>query len=305
MQEESRTEYTNKIIQAIYNDKESIEKREKGIEKAVETYIKQNNITKFYKYRNISEYSLNNIREKSIWLSVASDFNDICDSAVIFAKEKDWESLRESMEAVLRGSGNSKWAILLAECIVKLTDICLDQKGKNIVCDVHDIFQKYLIEEVQRKTLVSCFCETYKSTYMWGIYGDNGKGICLEYDYNDIKDLIVNNNMAFVPVVYQEDFPNARKLFFEYIRTKETFETNYLAAIKSSEWKQEREWRIIGRSEEKIGKNIQEISPTQIYFGPNINAKDKEKVMRSLDDNIPKKKMVKMTGKFLLEAVDD
>lgn len=151
MQEESRTECTNKIIQAIYNDKESIEKREKGIEKAVETYIKQNNITKFYKYRNISEYSLNNIREKSIWLSVASDFNDICDSAVIFAKEKDWESLRESMEAVLRGSGNSKWAILLAECIVKLTDICLDQKGKNIVCDVHDIFQKYLIEEVQRK----------------------------------------------------------------------------------------------------------------------------------------------------------
>ena len=63
--------------------------------------------------------------------------------------------------------------------------------------------------------------------------------------------------------------------------------------------------RIIGRSEEKIGKNIQEISPTQIYFGPNIDAKDKEKVMRSLDDNIPKKKMVKMMGKFLLEAVDD
>ena len=43
-------------------------------------------------------------------------------------------------------------------------------------------------------------------------------------------------------------------------------------------------------SEEKIGKNIQEISPTQIYFGPNIDAKDREKVMRSLDDNIPKKK---------------
>lgn len=63
--------------------------------------------------------------------------------------------------------------------------------------------------------------------------------------------------------------------------------------------------RIIGRNEEKIGKNIQEISPTQIYFGPNIDAKDKEKIMRSLDDNIPKKKMVKMTGKFLLEAVDD
>ena len=39
--------------------------------------------------------------------------------------------------------------------------------------------------------------------------------------------------------------------------------------------------RIIGRSEEKIGKNIQEISPTQIYFGPNIDAKDKEKVMRA------------------------
>ena len=60
--------------------------------------------------------------------------------------------------------------------------------------------------------------------------------------------------------------------------------------------------RIIGRSEEKIGKNIQEISPTQIYFGPNIDAKDKEKVMRSLDDNIPKKKMVKNDGQVFIRS---
>ncbi|MEJ7736585.1 MAG: DUF2971 domain-containing protein [Chitinophagaceae bacterium] len=101
---------------------------------------------------------------------------------------------------------------------------------------------------------------------MWAHYGDNHKGVCLEFDAT-----IAESTIRINPVVYNsESIPAIDKM------------DDYCPKIllrKDEEWGYENEWRIIARSSipmmtEPVTHEFKKRSLTGIYFGCRVKSKD-------------------------------
>ena len=300
--ENIREKYEKEIYRLIY-DTESNDtcEREKAIDDTIIEYVKENNIKKLYRYRSVNEYSKKDIIGKSIWLSTANEFNDMYDSAVCFIDDINKENIRKTMTTVIRGTDYSKNSFLrkyMKKKILNIVNNGLRENSKPVELFFR-IHTKRICENIRKETLIGCFCEKFDSAYMWGVYGDHGKGICIEYDYQEIAELAKHNKMKLCPVLYRNEYANAESLFIEYKKTGETFNTNYLATIKSMEWKQENEWRIIGKTDKNKGENIRLIKPTCIYLGPYIDKKSRKEIVRIAQENkIKCKSLEKEMSKF-------
>lgn len=291
--ENIREKYEEEIYRLIY-DTESMDacKREKAIDDTIIEYVKEKNIKKLYRYRSVNEYSKKDIIEKSIWLSTANEFNDMYDSAVCFMEEINKENIQKAMRHVNQKSEYLNK--LLEKIFSKATE-----KNWEVMVQVMSKLNQIECEKIRKSTLISCFCEKFDSAYMWGVYGEYGKGICIEYDYQEMAELAKHNEMKLCPVLYRNEYANAESLFIEYKKTGETFNTNYLATIKSMEWKQENEWRIIGNTDKNKGENIRLIKPTCIYLGPYIDKKNRKEIVRIAQENkIKCKSLKKEMSKF-------
>lgn len=85
--------------------------------------------------------------------------------------------------------------------------------------------------------LISCFTESYNSLLMWSHYSNSHKGYCIKYDFNDLYDYF---NSKLVPVIYSSE---------RYVATlSKSGNTDKIINTfihKASEWKYEKEWRVI------------------------------------------------------------
>ncbi|MFM7852436.1 MAG: DUF2971 domain-containing protein [Flammeovirgaceae bacterium] len=88
-------------------------------------------------------------------------------------------------------------------------------------------------QEVLKKSGVSCFSLRHDNLLMWAHYGDNHKGVCLEfnveYDQTFFKDLRVVN--------YAEEYPK-----IDYIAKQKSAITE-IVTTKSTHWRYEEEYR--------------------------------------------------------------
>lgn len=122
--------------------------------------------------------------------------------------------------------------------------------------------KEYLVQlEQDRKSLIkqteyyiACFSESYTSFPMWGYYADGHKGICIGYN---LYNLVLKHD--FFPVIYSEKPPSV------------VDEQNDLLLVltKSSQWKHEKEWRLVVHKtgvKEKGFRNEFE-KPEIVYMG--------------------------------------
>ena len=295
-----RDKLEEQIREEIYDEGKEILERKTTINSITNEYIKANGLQKFYKYRTINEYSLKNIKNNTIWLSTADTFNDVYDGVFSFTDGNSIDEITRDMNTLIDELLKGKMHFvkkILKNAINKFTK---DKENSDILCEMYTAMVSRIIQSNQSKTLVGSFCENYNSIYMWGVYGDNGRGVCLEYDYNEIKNAIKNKEMKFYPVLYGRQYPKVRNLFWEYMHKCEAFETNYLALMKSEEWKQENEWRIIGKTNDCVGTNLN-IKPSRIYFGPNICKESIEKVLEVSEHKIECVQLKKSLTDFTLD----
>lgn len=85
--------------------------------------------------------------------------------------------------------------------------------------------------------LISCFTERYDSLLMWSHYANGHSGFCVKYNFDDIYKYaklnvfpVIYNTERFRPVLKEKG--NAGEIISTFIH-------------KASEWKYEKEWRII------------------------------------------------------------
>ena len=210
---------------------------------------------KLYNYGRLSNHLIDDIKKMQLTLSSIHCFNDVFDSTVqIYSTDEDIEKAvnQKIQEDEKIGIAlNKEWYKEYYQEESKLRFSLLDYLG----------------------TYIKCFSTLNDSTLMWAHYADANKGICIEYDFNTLKNNI-QKSMLF-PVLYTEDPLSLQDLFEDNKREIAEYpvDTAVLCSAlnKNKVWKYEQEWRIVfspGLSDNPQRRIIKtDINPTAIYLG--------------------------------------
>lgn len=247
---------------------------------------------KLYRYRSVTKYSLNDIKNNTIWLSNASEFNDPFDSTVaicgdtilngmaknIIEKHPNEHNLSDAELKRLKSSPNRHEE--LTKIIVEKDPQFHDPESyPTITAKMMQIFKNecdkmisYSSSMWQKSICVCSFTTRIDSIRMWSLYADSHKGFCIEYeiDSDDFK------NMLF-PVIYSEKRFDVTENYGSDDRPTNLY--TYIPAMhKLSEWSDEKEWRIISHISVNNG-NI--LGPTirSITLGSKISSDDETEII--------------------------
>lgn len=120
------------------------------------------------------------------------------------------------------------------------------------------------IREGKQRTGIACFSETPTNELMWAHYADEFRGICIAYDFSDLRDSL-EANAAFSRLFYTESPPNL-DLGENDLET----DVRRVLSSKSQKWGYEREWRMFTQRLGRIRyRNVATVRT--IYFGHRID----------------------------------
>lgn len=263
------------------------------IEKA--RILKQNNLpASVFKLRTISEFSLANLNDDTVWVSGADEFNDPFDSAhsiraAILLSSQPPEQVVKAFRATGALSGLSENDIQAignsADPIVDLFKLLGGGKSLGIKdSELHEVLHerasKFLndryqitVKKIQKAMKVSCFTTRNQSVVMWSHYADYHKGFSVEYDLQAHPTSPLAEQLW--PVIYRRDFFDATPYLIRAVQGDNFNKLfGFVAALhKSPEWEYEDEWRVvlpIGWSQSSL--NIQVPKPKAIYLGARISS---------------------------------
>ena len=121
---------------------------------------------------------------------------------------------------------------------------------------------------------VTCFTTKGDDQRMWGTYGDNHAGVCIQFHNGHPASLIAS---SCLPVIYG-DLPHEGTLS-SLLSDDGTLNTNALASLcylhKSNDWRDEREWRIlmIAATPQDLNARKETLQPNDIarvFLGPRV-----------------------------------
>lgn len=187
----------------------------------------------------------------------------------------------------------------IKENIVNANDSMIEKYGEEIE-SIKDSFCKDLYMQtedvarmVQQLPFITCFSEVIDSVTMWSHYANSHKGFALEYDTKDFqlrclscsereqcdKAIICN----LFPIIYQPRRYDATNFLAYYIgksmglpiKNPDTFVSSKVLLYKSSQWKYEKEWRLVvnkqNNYQDKSPVCIYQLKPKAIYYGSRIS----------------------------------
>lgn len=148
-----------------------------------------------------------------------------------------------------------------------------------------------LIKDELKKIRISCFGEKKDSLLMWSHYGDEHKGVCIEY--KNLEDKI-GEYTYFDKVVYEEIkthrklIDNSDLLLLDEMKIDEELLTiNEMCLRKHKDWQYENEWRMI--SLEKEDKNelyYDNMEISKIFFGMKCEDSNIKLITKLLKDRM-------------------
>ncbi len=229
--------------------KEFIEKmfpiNNKDIDLEQALVIKKRNLPSLFKYTKIDEKRLKSLSEDAIWFEKPENFNDPYDSFLNINKKElllniqnhmgNWYNVEfKKLQDRLKREHNKSDAEL--ETMMKAYQEAVCSVLEKNMPDIHDHSQKGLF--------VSCFSELKNSILMWSHYGDNHKGICLEYDFLNSKNDEIFFKSIF-PVVYSRELLDLTKYHTVEMKEFNNLIVVLAAIFKSQDWFYEKEWRTV------------------------------------------------------------
>lgn len=270
--------------------------------------IKLNNLPKsIFKYRSISEHSLDNLKNDTVWISSVDKFDDPYDCFfALFANGFNstyWSMISNKIKSKLIEQCKQKNHFLSQSDIEKINEAKSNKElirialsiDKKIPSEKHeeminalesaatDVSEKYqtgrLRSIIQKNMGVCSFSETNLSLIMWRNYGDNHKGFCVEYDLTSIEKYPILSNCIF-PVIYTHDLFDVTP----YYDVDETKFNNLIGIVtamhKSEEWDHEKEWRIIlPLGERYCAGNFPMPKPKSVHIGMEAEKNEKYKIL--------------------------
>ncbi|MCZ0871258.1 DUF2971 domain-containing protein [Peribacillus sp. AS_2] len=212
---------------------------------------------KLYKYQSLSERNIDSLKNNKVWFSNPKNLNDPFDCTALYYDEE----------------------VLLNQLTNK--NVFSIKNSKNINSS---------LEILQRMTKITCFTENPFNMPMWAHYGDNHKGICVEYDLTQLP-FESKLSRGLYPVEYEEKryegTKTLKRIFEGENHSESVIMLLYSMLLKHKSWSYEKEWRIILQGDDgKGGLEDFPIKPTGIYFGLNTNRNQVKNVRSVLDEDI-------------------
>ncbi|MEH7385252.1 DUF2971 domain-containing protein [Bacillus sp. JJ1521] len=223
---------------------------------------------KLYKYQPISgakrSSRLNSIKENKLWFCKSTGLNDPFDCQPTYFNELE---ILNTIKETNRPNKNTVSDEVILEGI------------------------KRMLTDFKSNVSVVCFSETPFNMPMWGNYADNHKGICVEYNFNQLEHTNEFTKMMY-PVGYEEnryDISNILKGLIIEKYDHKLYLLFFLLLLKHNSWEYEKEWRVLNlHLEPNTKKGSLEncpVHPSAIYFGMNCSDEDIEEISSLIDTN--------------------
>lgn len=158
----------------------------------------------------------------------------------------------------------------------------------------------YAWNDFRSRILICCFTESWDNFLMWSHYANTYKGICVEYD---VQDLLYSKKMP-LPVLYTDKLIATKDYLTKQDFQKAEVETLYKAGIyavlsKHLSWSYENEWRLIEIENSTMkGKTSVLPRPSAVYFGELLDGEIKKILIdKSVKLGIPNLYDVKISNK--------
>jgi hypothetical protein len=242
-----------------------------------------------FRYRGPTKYAIEGLINKSVWLSRASEFNDLFDtSATVDAHRLLNHVSQEDLAEGKLGLPPEVMALLPADApgFIEAMDAALvkaiemehgAETAKKAVGFFTNFTKKQgiemgtrLSEFTQAATKVACFCEVHDDARMWAFYADDHKGFCVEYPFVALPrdDLRLRWMM---PVIYKPEAFSVSDLIMGTGRKPNPFAAYLTAMHKLAKWDYEQEWRMIDAvGDNAPGRQILLPTPSRIFLGHRI-----------------------------------
>ncbi|QYX54863.1 DUF2971 domain-containing protein [Pseudomonas sp. S07E 245] len=219
---------------------------------------------RLFKYREFDSagYSLENLRDHTVWMNSPQSFNDPYDCAMMVNFYKLMPAPVEAMDDLLSQIGyneveRERVIALFAGSPSPLEDLIklladeghVDPAFYEAIISVLDERQDRLINDFSEKTKglakICSFCESEKSILMWAHYARDHTGFCIEYDFTSLGAHDLKTRFMY-PVLYSEALHDHSDHMADLDRSKANPLSIVLPAItKNKEWSYEKEWRLV------------------------------------------------------------
>jgi hypothetical protein len=269
--------------------------------------------TSFYRYRTLSDKTIENIENNDVWLASIESLNDPFECSLKFDNNACLRLLygsttfqnnfslingvRLSQKDIEKLSKSHKPYIDYIE-VCKFYGITINVTPEEQFAKIQNRWNE-ILKETNDQLRVCCFSEYNDSILMWSHYADNHKGFCIEYDLQNEDNL----RPFLLPIIYSSELFSIQ-IFEELSSVKKIGST----LIKSKEWEYESEWRlVIFNRPLNLPEKIKVPNPKAVYLGERFaqnKEADKERLLKTLKSkNIPIYAMTKHPAEYKLVNV--
>ncbi|MFP5300228.1 DUF2971 domain-containing protein [Cobetia sp. SIMBA_158] len=253
---------------------------------------------KLYRYRSLEKKlrEKQNLENDNLYLSSPENFNDPYDCAckisnhliIYYYCTNNYLNIFSRWKKPVFSKHKLDYRLLISNCSHYTRSYLKKYE------DEHHETPDYsnIIKNIRDDILISCFSECYTSTLMWSHYANEHKGICIEYNLDNLKgDIYSIFNKRMYPVLYSNIMADATQLAIDSIFQQTTQNVlNHIfikpAVNKSIDWAYEKEWRIVApRIDNRV---ITTPTPSRIILGSRISSEDEKWVREvGLNKGIP------------------
>lgn len=266
--------------------------------------LKRKNIPKkLFKYRNVNEYSKQNLKTDTVWCTNAANFNDPYDSSLCFSFDDNFmdsvliESIQQSINEnpqnhlsdmnidMLKNSKNPM-RFLLEHGALKDPDVSPEMVDK-----LESFFKEFGKKEIKNMNKefnrglkngykICSFSERVDSILMWSHYAENHTGFVMEYSFSDLPSKEIIPRLLW-PVLYDDKLYNISSQFTELRNngSLNNFHAQIAAMHKAKDWSYENEWRLIlPLSPSDPPQNYKVPIPKGVYLGSLMSDKHKSEI---------------------------
>lgn len=266
---------------------------------------------KLYKLCRHNGHAFENLRNKVVGTTRASEFNDPYDTLQFLDKKWKDESIRRENPIELIGMRYK--ALYDTENFIehykfygqKVLEKFIENVRKegwtpgvfayyiehpeeylNLLCKKSIEQLEQVLEGVRKETYVSCFTTDFRNMLMWSYYADSHKGFALGYDLTDA------NNQQTIENLYPVCYSNKKIdvtietgfVQMNIMNEDRNHSIDKLLGVKSSlfksnDWSYENEWRLVVRDiDRKENWGSIPFVASEIYYGCRINSKTKDEL---------------------------
>ena len=188
---------------------------------------------RLYKYQAYNIQNLDNLKNKCLWFSKPSGFNDPFDCSIPYLlgekSSTEWDILYEQVKKIWMDAKDQQNKELLANLFEN--EKPSEDFKKSYILGYHLGWRK-LVEDNFSQKGIACFSEKWDDILMWSHYADGHRGFCLEFD------------TGFVPFSMAKQVHYSDLLPLLPLEDGNADLIESLATTKSNNWCYEKEWRI-------------------------------------------------------------